>query len=118
MYSASPVVSRHGSGVLAVAIDTTAQVEAARRAEEQSEERRRTLQRYEALMSAVPQIIWLMKPDWSITELVGGFDRFAAAVAPGISLPGAEAGAVVEIDAGHHPFLSRPAAVRDVVLGL
>ena len=28
------------------------------------------------------------------------------------------AGAVVELDAGHHPFLSRPAAVRDVVLGL
>lgn len=28
------------------------------------------------------------------------------------------AGAVVELDAGHHPFLSQPAAVRDVVLGL
>lgn len=28
------------------------------------------------------------------------------------------AGRVVEIDAGHHPFLSRPAAVRDVILGL
>jgi pimeloyl-ACP methyl ester carboxylesterase len=28
------------------------------------------------------------------------------------------AGKVVEIDAGHHPFLSRPAAVRDLVLGL
>jgi pimeloyl-ACP methyl ester carboxylesterase len=25
---------------------------------------------------------------------------------------------VVEVDAGHHPFLSQPAAVRDVVLGL
>jgi len=25
---------------------------------------------------------------------------------------------VVELDAGHHPFLSQPAAVRDVVLGL
>ena len=30
----------------------------------------------------------------------------------------ARAGAVVELDAGHHPFLSRPAAVRDLVLGL
>lgn len=30
----------------------------------------------------------------------------------------ARAGNVVEIDAGHHPFLSRPAAVRDLVLGL
>lgn len=28
------------------------------------------------------------------------------------------AGSVVELDAGHHPFLSRPDAVRDVVLGL
>jgi pimeloyl-ACP methyl ester carboxylesterase len=25
---------------------------------------------------------------------------------------------VFEVDAGHHPFLSQPAAVRDVVLGL
>jgi pimeloyl-ACP methyl ester carboxylesterase len=30
----------------------------------------------------------------------------------------ARAGAVVELRAGHHPFLSQPAAVRDVVLGL
>jgi pimeloyl-ACP methyl ester carboxylesterase len=28
------------------------------------------------------------------------------------------AGAVVELATGHHPFLSRPAAVRDLVLGL
>ncbi|MFJ1704812.1 alpha/beta fold hydrolase [Kitasatospora sp. NPDC088346] len=28
------------------------------------------------------------------------------------------AGHVVELDAGHHPFLSRPDAVRDLVLGL
>jgi pimeloyl-ACP methyl ester carboxylesterase len=28
------------------------------------------------------------------------------------------AGSVVEIDAGHHPFLSRPVAVRDVLLAL
>jgi pimeloyl-ACP methyl ester carboxylesterase len=28
------------------------------------------------------------------------------------------AGSVVEIDAGHHPFLSQPAVVRDLVLGL
>jgi pimeloyl-ACP methyl ester carboxylesterase len=28
------------------------------------------------------------------------------------------AGRVVEFDAGHHPFLSRPAAVRDLLLGL
>jgi len=30
----------------------------------------------------------------------------------------ARASSVVEIDAGHHPFLSKPAAVRDLVLGL
>jgi pimeloyl-ACP methyl ester carboxylesterase len=28
------------------------------------------------------------------------------------------AGNVVELDAGHHPFLSQPAAVRDLVLSL
>ncbi|WP_371476813.1 alpha/beta hydrolase [Kitasatospora sp. NBC_00315] len=30
----------------------------------------------------------------------------------------AKAGSVVELDAGHHPFLSRPADVRDLVLSL
>jgi pimeloyl-ACP methyl ester carboxylesterase len=30
----------------------------------------------------------------------------------------ARAGAVVELDAGHHPFISQPAAVRDLILGL
>jgi pimeloyl-ACP methyl ester carboxylesterase len=28
----------------------------------------------------------------------------------------ARAGTVVELDSGHHPFLSHPAAVRDLVL--
>jgi pimeloyl-ACP methyl ester carboxylesterase len=28
------------------------------------------------------------------------------------------AGSVVELDAGHHPFLSQPDAVRDLILGL
>jgi pimeloyl-ACP methyl ester carboxylesterase len=28
------------------------------------------------------------------------------------------AGSVVELDAGHHPFLSQPAAVRDLILTL
>ena len=28
------------------------------------------------------------------------------------------AGRVVELDAGHHPFLSQPAAVRDLILAL
>ncbi len=30
----------------------------------------------------------------------------------------ARAAGVVELDAGHHPFLSRPAAVRDLIMGL
>ena len=30
----------------------------------------------------------------------------------------ARAGSVVELDAGHHPFLSQPAEVRDLVIGL
>ena len=30
----------------------------------------------------------------------------------------ARAGSVVELDAGHHPFLSQPAAVRDLILAL
>jgi pimeloyl-ACP methyl ester carboxylesterase len=30
----------------------------------------------------------------------------------------ARASSVVELDAGHHPFLSQPAAVRDLILGL
>jgi hypothetical protein len=28
------------------------------------------------------------------------------------------AASVVELDAGHHPFLSQPAAVRDLIAGL
>jgi PAS domain S-box-containing protein len=76
MYSASPVVSRYGPGVLAVAVDTTAQVDAAERVERLSEERHRALLRYEALMSAVTQIVWLMKPNGEISELVGGFEKF------------------------------------------
>jgi PAS domain S-box-containing protein len=75
VYSCSPVVSRHGPGVLSVAVDTTAQVEAAERAESLSAERHQALQRYEALLSAVPQIVWLMKPDGAITELVGRFEE-------------------------------------------
>ncbi|MFG1806797.1 SpoIIE family protein phosphatase [Streptomyces sp. NPDC049040] len=76
VYSCSPVVSRHGPGVLAVAIDTTAQVAATERAELLSEQQNQALQRYEALMSAVSQIVWLMQPTGEIQELVGGFEEF------------------------------------------
>jgi|GEM_PF-2007242 len=73
MYSCSPVVSRFGPGVLAVAVDTTAQVQAAQAAELESLRRKQALQRYEALMSAVDQIVWLMTADGRLTELVGDF---------------------------------------------
>jgi PAS domain S-box-containing protein len=76
VYSCSPVVSRFGAGVLAVAIDTTSQVDAVEAAQLLSEQRQKALQRYEALMSAVTQIVWLMKPNGDITELVGGFQEF------------------------------------------
>lgn len=76
VYSCSPVVTRHGPGVLAVAIDTTVQVTAVRHAEELSEQRHQALQRYEALMSAVNQIVWVMQPTGEIQELVGGFQDF------------------------------------------
>ncbi|WP_328461157.1 SpoIIE family protein phosphatase [Streptomyces sp. NBC_00448] len=76
VYSCSPVVSRFGPGVLAVAVDTTPQVDAVEAAQLLSEQRQKALQRYEALMSAVTQIVWLMKPNGDITELVGGFEDF------------------------------------------
>jgi PAS domain S-box-containing protein len=76
VYSCSPVVSRYGPGVLAVAFDTTPQVEAVEAAQRLSEQRHNALQRYEALMSAVNQIVWLMEPEGEIVELVGRFEEF------------------------------------------
>ncbi|BBA95837.1 putative regulatory protein [Actinacidiphila reveromycinica] len=76
VYSCSPVVSRFGPGVLAVAVDTTPQVDAVEAAQLLSGQRQKALQRYEALMSAVTQIVWLMKPNGDIIELVGGFEEF------------------------------------------
>ena len=76
IYSCSPVLSRFGRGVLTVCVDTTAQVEAVERAERLSTERHQALHRYEALMGAVTQTVWLMQPDGSITELVGDFEDF------------------------------------------
>jgi PAS domain S-box-containing protein len=76
IYSASPVRSRHGRGVLVALIDTTAEVEAARRAELLSDQRLETLRRYEALVSAVSQMVWVARPDGTMTELVPGWERF------------------------------------------
>lgn len=82
IYSLSPVVSRHGPGVLTVAVDTTAQIEAVEHAEELSEERHQALTRYEALVSAASQYVWLMRPDGALTELVGGFEEFTGVPCP------------------------------------
>ena len=76
VYSASPARSRYGRGVLVALIDTTAEAEATQRAELLSEQRLETLRRYEALLSAVTQMVWVARPDGSMTELVPGWERF------------------------------------------
>ncbi|MFI9330142.1 SpoIIE family protein phosphatase [Kitasatospora sp. NPDC052868] len=75
VYSCSPVSSRFGPGVLVSAIDTTAEVHSAHQAEQLSTERLHALQRYEALMSAVSQLVWLTRADGSMVELVPGWEE-------------------------------------------
>ncbi|KQV18612.1 MULTISPECIES: SpoIIE family protein phosphatase [unclassified Kitasatospora] len=75
VYSCSPVSSRHGPGVLIAAIDTTAQVHSVQDAERLSDERLHALERYEALVTAVSQLVWVASPDGSMTELVPGWER-------------------------------------------
>ena len=75
VYSCSPAVTRDGPGVLVAAIDTTAEVHSAHQAEQLSTERLHALQRYEALISAVSQLVWLTRPDGSMTELVPGWEK-------------------------------------------
>ncbi|GAA4986688.1 hypothetical protein GCM10025734_11140 [Kitasatospora paranensis] len=62
VYSASPVTTPEGPGVLALAIDTTAEAVA--------------LRRYRALVSAVSQMVWVLRPDGTAAELVPGWERF------------------------------------------
>jgi PAS domain S-box-containing protein len=75
IYSASPVRSRHGRGVLVALIDTTAEVVAAQQAELLSGQRLESLRRYEALVSAVSQMVWVARPDGTMTELVPGWEN-------------------------------------------
>ncbi|MFB7615791.1 SpoIIE family protein phosphatase [Kitasatospora sp. NPDC056181] len=75
VYSCSPVSSRFGPGVLVSAIDTTAEVHSAQRAERLSTDRLHALQRYEALMSAVSQLVWLTRADGTMVELVPGWEE-------------------------------------------
>ena len=62
VYSVSPVTTPEGPGILALAIDATAEAT--------------TRHRYEALVSAVSQMVWVLREDGSATELVSGWERF------------------------------------------
>ncbi|MEU1507452.1 SpoIIE family protein phosphatase [Kitasatospora sp. NPDC005748] len=75
VYSCSPISSRFGPGILIAAIDTTTEVHAAQQAEQLSTDRLRTLERYEALISAVSQLVWIVRADGSMAELVPGWQR-------------------------------------------
>ncbi|GHG06955.1 hypothetical protein Shyd_91560 [Streptomyces hydrogenans] len=61
VYSCSPVTTDHGPGILVLAMDTTAET--------------LTLQRYEALVSAVSQMVWVLGTDGSMHEIVPGWEQ-------------------------------------------
>ncbi|MFF2774042.1 SpoIIE family protein phosphatase [Streptomyces sp. NPDC058052] len=61
VYSCSPVTTGQGPGILVLAMDTTAETQ--------------TLQRYEALVSAVSQMVWVMGADGTMEELVPGWEQ-------------------------------------------
>nr|WP_164243834.1 SpoIIE family protein phosphatase [Streptomyces coelicoflavus] len=61
VYTCSPVTTADGPGILVVAMDTTTESW--------------TLQRYEALVSAVSQMVWVMHPDGTMDELVPGWEE-------------------------------------------
>lgn len=61
VYSCSPVTTPAGPGILVVTMDTTAET--------------RALQRYEALVSAVTQMVWVMHPDGAMDEIVSGWEQ-------------------------------------------
>ncbi|MFJ5234203.1 SpoIIE family protein phosphatase [Kitasatospora sp. NPDC088391] len=73
VYSCSPAATRHGPGVLAAAIDTTAELHSALEAERLSAERLHALQRYEALTAAAARMVWVVGADGSTSELVPGW---------------------------------------------
>ncbi|MYR41406.1 SpoIIE family protein phosphatase [Streptomyces sp. SID5910] len=61
VYSCTPVTMPEGHGAMVVALDTTAETLA--------------LQRYEALVSAVSQMVGVLRPDGSAEEIVPGWQR-------------------------------------------
>ncbi|MFF6883211.1 SpoIIE family protein phosphatase [Streptomyces sp. NPDC012421] len=65
VYSCSPVTTEQGPGILVLAMDTTAET--------------RTRRRYEALVSAVSQMVWVTRADGSMEELVPGWQELTGA---------------------------------------
>ncbi|QKW23202.1 SpoIIE family protein phosphatase [Kitasatospora sp. NA04385] len=83
VYSCSPAATRYGPGILAAAIDTTAELHSALEAERQSAERLEALQRYEALMAAAAQMVWVARADGTVSELVPGWEELTGQPLPG-----------------------------------
>ncbi|MFD4371893.1 SpoIIE family protein phosphatase [Streptomyces sp. NPDC058486] len=65
VYSCSAVTTEQGPGILVLAMDTTAET--------------LTLQRYEALVSALSQMVWVMGADGSMEEIVPGWEQLTGA---------------------------------------
>ncbi|MEU9576603.1 SpoIIE family protein phosphatase [Streptomyces chilikensis] len=61
VYSCTPVTTAEGSGAMVVALDTTAEIVA--------------LERYQAVASAVSQMVWVLRPDGSAEEIVPGWQE-------------------------------------------
>ncbi|MFD5566196.1 SpoIIE family protein phosphatase [Kitasatospora griseola] len=89
VYSSSPAGTLHAPGtphgpaILTTAVDTTAELHSALEAERLSVERLQTLRRYEALMAAAAQMVWLVHPDGTADELVPGWEAFTGRPFPG-----------------------------------
>lgn len=67
--------SGHGTGVLVVATEVTGEVLAEQRARILAEERRRTLQRYESLISTSTEKVWVADPAGLLVEGSQGWER-------------------------------------------
>ncbi|CAL9617870.1 hypothetical protein SUDANB38_05810 [Streptomyces sp. enrichment culture] len=65
VYSCTPVALPDGPGVMVVALDTTAETLA--------------LERFEALVSAVSQMVWVLHADGSAEEIVPGWEELTGA---------------------------------------
>ncbi|MCX5395237.1 SpoIIE family protein phosphatase [Streptomyces sp. NBC_00094] len=61
VYSCSPVTTAEGDGILVVAMDTTTETFA--------------LQRYQALVSAVSVMVWVLHADGGMEEIVAGWEQ-------------------------------------------